>query len=140
MPLQAHPQFRNCDLLLCSIEGFGKRVMLGASWLRQTCTQGVKNRQHFAHRSNLCTPRHSVTYLDLNIYCLSAGSTKRLVNHDACIRHAVSLSNLSSSEEECAHGGSKTEAVCLNICLAQVDSIIDSHACSHRATCASNGE
>lgn len=79
------------------------------------------------------------TYLNLNIYCLSAGSTKRLVDHDPCIGHAVSLANLARPEKECTHGCCQTKAVCLYICLAQIDCVIDSHARSHRATCARDG-
>ena len=34
---------------------------------------------------------HDLLCLDLNVHCLTAGPSKRLVDHDACVGHRITL-------------------------------------------------
>ena len=59
-------------------------------------------------------------YLDLDVYSLAAGASKRLVDHDACIGHAVALALGARAQQERPHGRRQTKAVCLHFRSAQL--------------------
>ena len=59
-------------------------------------------------------------HLNLNVYSLTAGASKRLVNHDACIGHAVALALGARAQQERPHGRCQAEAVRLHLCSAQL--------------------
>jgi hypothetical protein len=74
---------------------------------------------------------HDLLSLDLNVYCLAAGPSQRLVDHDARVGHGITLALGSSPQQECSHRRSQPEAVSLYVRAAQLHARVRTLAASY---------
>ena len=71
---------------------------------------------------------------DLDIGCLTLGTTQRLVDHDLAVRQGDSLALCTCGEQESAHGGGHTDADGGHVTLDEIHGVVDGHTGGDGAT------
>mmetsp|Transcript_13264 Transcript_13264/g.33288 ORF Transcript_13264/g.33288 Transcript_13264/m.33288 type:complete len:244 (-) Transcript_13264:199-930(-) len=77
---------------------------------------------------------HDLFGLDLQVHGSSLCSTKRLVDHDASVRHTQTLPLGPCTQQKSTHGSRKAETHGRDVCPAHVHCVVDAKTCSDRAS------